>query len=82
MIDRLLLSDKELSLGDGSFTLAEKMGSLLNQQYNTWDLVSKNYTELNTVKVKSFDFDDFEVKVQFNPSRFTSSSAKVDDASI
>lgn len=82
MIKHLLLTDAELSNFGKIETISNKMGSLLKQQFNTWDLLNKNYTGLNTVKIKTFNFDSFRIDVQFNPSRITSSAAKVDDASI
>lgn len=82
MVKHLLLSDAELSNFGKTETISNKMGSLLKQQFNTWDLLNKNYTGLDTVKIKTFNFDNFRIDVQFNPSRITSSAAKVDDASI
>ena len=46
------------------------------------ELLEKGYKSLDSVKVKNFDFGDFEIKVQFNPGRIISSSAKVDEKSI
>ncbi len=82
MIKHLLLTDSELSNYGKVESISDKMGSLLKQQFNTWDLLNKNYTGLDTVKIKTFNFDSFRIDVQFNPSRITSSAAKVDDASI
>jgi len=63
--------------------LFNNMAYLLEQQNRTWELCAKNYEALNNVKVKKFYFDDtFEVKVQFNPARVISSTAKVDANSI
>lgn len=82
MIDHLVLNNEELSVYGSSSTLSEKMNALLKQQYQTWELLAQNYKGLENVKIKNFDFVDYVVKVQFNPSRITSSAAKVDDASI
>ncbi|HPN37468.1 MAG TPA: DUF4922 domain-containing protein [Melioribacteraceae bacterium] len=82
MIDHLILNNEELSNYGSSLSLSEQMSCLLKQQYESWALLQNNYKGLETVKIKSFNFDGFEVKVQFNPSRITSSAAKVDDASI
>ncbi|HEY3390224.1 MAG TPA: DUF4922 domain-containing protein, partial [Prolixibacteraceae bacterium] len=37
---------------------------------------------LKNVKVKTFDFGDYNIDIQFNPERIVSSSAKVDSKSI
>ncbi|GJQ62514.1 MAG: DUF4922 domain-containing protein [Melioribacteraceae bacterium] len=77
-----LISSEELSGFGDTDSLASKTGSLLKQQIATWQLCSKNYSDLKNVEVKQFDFDDFSIKVQFNPGRIVSSSAKVDSKSI
>lgn len=47
-----------------------------------WPLAAGNYNGLNSVEEKQFQFDGFQVKVQFNPERMRSSAAKVDKQSI
>ena len=56
--------------------------ALFNQQLTDWELARVNYAGLKTVRTKSFTFDNFEVKVQFNPARMVSSGAKVDAKTI
>jgi len=63
-------------------TLSSQIISLLDSQIVDWDLAKNNYKGLESVKVKEFSFDGFSVKVQFNPSRIISTSAKVDAKSI
>lgn len=55
---------------------------LLDNQLNVWELAKSNYDALSKVESKSFSFDGFEIKVQFNPARIQSSAAKVDPKSI
>ena len=55
---------------------------LLEEQKEAWDLVGTNYAALDKVKTKSYEIDGNCWKVQFNPARIVSSSAKVDAASI
>ena len=55
---------------------------LFSSQLSNWELARNNYAGLNTVQTKSFDFGNFEVKVQFNPARMVSSGAKVDTKTI
>ncbi|MGE5496989.1 MAG: DUF4922 domain-containing protein [Syntrophothermus sp.] len=61
---------------------ASKTKALLAQQKESWPLLNKNYAELDKVEFKKYDFNGFELKVQFNPGRIVSSSAKVDEKSI
>jgi len=62
--------------------LNNNIKSLLHEQVSNWELARTNYAGLKTVRTKSFDFGDFEVKVQFNPARIVSSGAKVDAKTI
>jgi ATP adenylyltransferase/5',5'''-P-1,P-4-tetraphosphate phosphorylase II len=63
-------------------TLSSQIKSLLDSQIVDWELAKNNYKGLESVKVKEFSFDGFSIKVQFNPSRIISTSAKVDAKSI
>jgi ATP adenylyltransferase/5',5'''-P-1,P-4-tetraphosphate phosphorylase II len=62
--------------------LNTQVRGLLSEQLSNWELATKNFAGLKTVQTKSFSFGDFEVKVQFNPARITSSGAKVDAKTI
>jgi hypothetical protein len=55
---------------------------LFNSQIKSWSLMRKNYAALKNVQTKSFWLDGMKLKVQFNPERIISTSAKVDDSSI
>ncbi|MGB4414818.1 MAG: DUF4922 domain-containing protein [Paludibacter sp.] len=56
--------------------------TLFEEQLKSWELARVNYAGLKTVKTKVFSFDDFEIKVQFNPARIVSSGAKMDAKTI
>lgn len=62
--------------------LSQKTEALLNHQKDNWDLVKNNFSALEKIEIKKYEFDDFYINAQFNPSRITSSSAKVDKKSI
>jgi len=62
--------------------LNSKITELLHEQVSNWELARTNFAGLKTVRTKSFDFGDFEVKVQFNSARIVSSGAKVDAKTI
>ncbi len=56
---------------------------LINRQLKEWELAGVNYAGLGNVKTKTITLDGgSEIKIQFNPARIRSSSAKVDAKSI
>ena len=61
---------------------AEAARALLKNQKRNWKQLFEGYESLKKVKTKSFPFNGFEIKVQHNPKRFVSSSAKVDIKSV
>jgi hypothetical protein len=61
---------------------SEKTERFFNGQISDWDLANVNYRQLENVMTRSVSFGDFEVLVQFNPGRITSTAAKVDSKSI
>ncbi|MDG5800266.1 DUF4922 domain-containing protein [Marinilabiliaceae bacterium ANBcel2] len=64
-------------------TIYEQTEDLIKEQLENWPMAKDNFYGLNSVEVKEVKFEgDFKVKVQFNPERIRSSSAKVDDKSI
>jgi len=77
-----ILDQEEIKyfISQNDFGSAAKI--LLDHQKENWSLLYDGYKSLETVKTKSFQFDGYEIKVQFNPGRIISSSAKVDSQSI
>lgn len=61
---------------------ADQVNDLFNEQLGVWELARSNYEALKQVKTKIVRFEHFNIKVQFNPARIVSSSAKVDTKSI
>lgn len=82
MIERIIISEKEFYPYYKGKEISEQTKALLQQQMNSWELLRNGYKSLDLVKVKHFEFEDFTIKVQFNPGRIISSSAKVDAKSI
>jgi hypothetical protein len=82
MIEDKLISDSDLNPFLSGEDLADKTKALLMQQKTIWPLCSNGYKSLDSVEVRNFEFDGFNIKVQFNPGRIISSAAKVDDKSI
>ncbi len=82
MRKQIFITDKELQNYGSIATLSDKANSLLLQQKEKWDLVRNNFKNLEKIKVKYFTIDGYELKIQFNPTRIASSSAKVDKKSL
>ncbi len=55
---------------------------LIDRQLAVWQQARDNYEALKGVDVKEHEVGGFKVKVQFNPARIVSSSAKVDPKAI
>jgi hypothetical protein len=55
---------------------------LFKEQKLNWEQCKNGYATLDSVEVKVFHFENFSIKLQFNPGRMISTSAKVDAKSI
>lgn len=55
---------------------------LLEVQKKSWKQLCDGYESFKQIKTKTFQFDGFTMKLQFNPGRYISTSAKVDEKSI
>lgn len=60
----------------------ETVLSFIESQLKVWDTAKNNFEALKNVKLKEFKVNNASVKVQFNPARIVSSSAKVDAKSL
>ncbi len=63
-------------------TAAAILGEFTESQLQAWPLAASNYKGLEKVEEKSFQFDGFQIRAQFNPERMRSSVAEVDKQSI
>jgi len=61
---------------------AEQSKKLLEDQKQSWSLLNENYQNLSDAKIRTFEFDGFEIKIQFNPTRIKSSSADVSESAV
>ncbi|MGB6033953.1 MAG: DUF4922 domain-containing protein [Bacteroidota bacterium] len=82
MTDALFIGEEELQRYHPGKNLAERAHALFLQQKTDWNLAREGYASLGSVEFRRFTFDRFEIDVQFNPGRLTSSSASVDEASV
>lgn len=70
----------EKLLSENKFSEAiERLFGIQNKEWNT---LADNYSALANVRTKDFYFDGFKLKVQYNPQRLASTSAKTDEQSI
>ena len=61
---------------------SQQINKFLEDQLVAWPMAAGNFKALENVKVKDLDVDGMKIKVQFNPARIVSSSAKVDAKSL
>lgn len=61
---------------------SQQINAFISEQLSEWPMAAGNFEALKGVKVKEFDVDGMKIKVQFNPARIVSSSAKVDAKSL
>jgi len=80
--NHIAISPTELARFVSGHGLAHQAHGLLDQQKTTWEMLRRGYDSLTQVRTRAFDFDGFQLKVQFNPGRLTSTAAKVDPKSI
>lgn len=55
---------------------------LFDSQLSEWSQARDNYRQLDNVRVRVISFSGYDIAVQYNPGRITSSAAKVDTRSI
>ena len=61
---------------------SETVDGLFEEQFRDWSLARDNYRQLDGVRVRKISFTGYDIAVQYNPGRITSSAAKVDARSI
>lgn len=66
----------------GNNRLIQDIEKLIASQLIEWPQAADNFRALAGVKVKTVNVDGMKVRVQFNPARIVSSSAKVDAKSL
>ena len=77
----MIINDKP-DRNSGPDWWAEQSKELLEDQKQSWPLLKENYQNLSATKIRIFEFDGYEIKIQFNPARIKSSSADVSDYAI
>ena len=76
------INDQQIKdlIEQNKFSDAAKL--LIECQKETWLKLELGYKSLNDIKTKFIQYDGFKFVIQFNPGRYTSSSALVDRKSI
>lgn len=83
MTDNRFLSAADLAdYGADEADLASQAHALMHMQSGVWPMLQNGLATLSSVVVRTIDFPQFAMKVQFNPGRIASSAAKVDSTSI
>ena len=82
MLEDILTDNSEINKYLNLNDYSEAAKKLLLQQKKDWQFASNGFESLKSVQTREFGFDGYKIKVQFNPGRIKSSSAKVDEKSI
>ncbi|HSP89125.1 MAG TPA: DUF4922 domain-containing protein, partial [Ignavibacteriaceae bacterium] len=81
-MDKILFTHDKLNELILSNDYSSAVRLLLREQIKSWPDLEKSYTSYKTSQTKTFNFDNFIIKVQNNPGRLVSSSANVDKKTI
>ena len=60
----------------------DSINKFIQDQLSVWPLAAANFRALKSMQVRTLQIDGMEVKLQFNPSRIVSSTAKIDEATL
>lgn len=63
-------------------TAAEILNEFAQSQIQDWSLAAANFKGLEKVQERTYQYDGFQIRTQFNPERMRSSVAEVDKKSI
>lgn len=69
-------------ISDTSKSAAEILNEFTQSQIQDWPLAATNFKGLEKVQERTYQFDGFAIRTQFNPERMRSSVAEVDKKSI
>ena len=75
-------NEKILKTKNDNAPISEKVEVLFCSQQNDWAMLAQNYDGLDNAVYKEIVFDGFILRLQYNPARVHSSTAKTDVATI
>jgi len=79
---KVLTQDQQIKDLVNQNNFSDSAKRLFEIQSQEWPMLATGFQSLDLVKIKSFQFNGFKLKAQFNAGRITSTSAKVDPKSI
>lgn len=85
MVETKILSKEYILKGNSNLKvdlIPNQIKVLFQHQKKNWQMFREGWEGFQKHQTKIFKFGKFSIKVQFNPTRFVSSSAKVDSKSI
>ncbi len=82
MIEKVILRNPLIEKLISKSDFGEAARQLLDDQKKSWKQLRDGYELLKDIRTKTFQFDGFRMKIQFNPGRYISTCAKVDEKSI
>lgn len=60
----------------------DQINKFIQDQLSVWPLASSNFRALKAMRIRCLEVGGLKAKIQYNPSRILSSTAKVDEASL
>lgn len=60
----------------------DRIRKFIQDQLSVWPLAAANFRALKSMQVRSLEVGGLEAKIQYNPCRIQSSTAKIDEASL
>lgn len=60
----------------------DPLKKFIKDQLSVWPLAAKNFRALKSMRVRSLEIGGLEAKIQYNPSRIASSTAKIDEETL
>lgn len=82
MLQNILFKAKEAVTHLEKDEFADAAKILLRHQRLDWLMLADGYSSLMDQEIKEFEFDGFTIKVQYNPGRINSTSAKIDEQTL
>jgi ATP adenylyltransferase/5',5'''-P-1,P-4-tetraphosphate phosphorylase II len=79
---KVLIEDQIIKKLVEEYNFSDAAKRLFELQSQDWPMLKTGFKSLEEVKSKTFQFDGFKIKAQFNSGRITSTSAKVDPKTI
>jgi len=66
----------------GQHFYSYQVEELFKKQLHEWSFLKLNYNAIGQIRLKNLEYPDYYLRVQFNPARIVSSSAKIDKTTI